>query len=102
MVNFGKTLLHLPVQALIGLIWVYQRTLSPALVALNPTCGCRFTPTCSHYARAALHEHGLFTGVALTIVRLAKCGPWHPGGEDPVQPRKYSCLKVSKATPAGR
>ena len=67
-----------------GLIRLYQLTVSPALVALNPTCGCRFAPTCSHYAREALREHGLVTGLFLTLRRLVKCGPWHPGGEDPV------------------
>ena len=87
---------YLPVRVLDAVIWLYQRTLSPALVVLNPTCGCRFAPSCSHYAREALREHGLFAGVALTVVRLAKCGPWHPGGEDPVPPRSRPvCTKVS-------
>ncbi|AOS44152.1 Putative membrane protein insertion efficiency factor [Lacunisphaera limnophila] len=76
-----------PVRLLDALLWVYQHTVSPALSALNPSMGCRFAPTCSHYARGALREHGLFTGLGLTVVRLAKCGPWHPGGEDPVPPR---------------
>lgn len=94
--GFVRLLLSFPARALDAAIWVYQRTLSPALVALNPTCGCRFAPTCSHYAREALREHGLFAGVALTVVRLAKCGPWHPGGEDlvPLRPRPV-CTKVS-------
>ena len=89
-----RRFLSLPARALSGFIWVYQRTLSPALVVINPTCGCRFAPTCSHYARAALQEHGFFAGLALTVVRLAKCGPWHPGGEDPVPDRKISCAAV--------
>lgn len=83
----GAWFLRLPVRLLDAAIWVYQRTLSPALTALNPHCGCRFAPTCSHYAREALREHGLLAGIGLTIVRLAKCGPWHPGGHDPVPPR---------------
>lgn len=78
------TLVDLPARAASGLVWVYQRTVSPALVVLFPTCGCRFAPTCSHYARGALTEHGLILGTGLTLRRLAKCGPWHPGGEDPV------------------
>ena len=94
--GFVRLLLSLPVRVLDAVIWLYQRTLSPALVVLNPTCGCRFAPSCSHYAREALREHGLFAGVALTVVRLAKCGPWHPGGEDPVPPRSRPvCTKVS-------
>ena len=82
-----------PARAVSGLIRLYQLTVSPALVALNPTCGCRFAPTCSHYAREALHAHGLLTGLTLTLRRLVKCGPWHPGGEDPVPVRV--CRRVS-------
>lgn len=87
-----------PARAASGLVWVYQQTVSPALVVLNPTCGCRFSPTCSHYARAALHEHGLIAGLGLTLRRLAKCGPWHPGGEDQVPARNRPvCAKVTAA-----
>jgi putative membrane protein insertion efficiency factor len=90
------TLVDLPARAASGLVWVYQKTVSPALVVLDPTGGCRFAPTCSHYARGALAEHGLFVGTALTLRRLAKCGPWHPGGEDPVPARaRPVCTKVS-------
>jgi putative membrane protein insertion efficiency factor len=88
-------ILDVPVRLLDALLWLYQRTASPALSALSPNMGCRFAPTCSHYARGALREHGLFAGLALTVVRLAKCGPWHPGGEDPVPPRKFSCFRIS-------
>jgi len=79
-------LLSLPSRGLSALIWIYQKTISPALVVAAPNCGCRFAPTCSHYAREALQEHGLLVGVALSARRLAKCGPWHPGGLDPVPP----------------
>ena len=92
----GSRLFSLPARAASGLIWVYQRAVSPALAALNPTCGCRFAPTCSHYAREALGEHGLILGLYLTLRRLAKCGPWHPGGEDPVPLRRRPvCTKIS-------
>lgn len=86
-------LARIPARALSALIWVYQKTLSPALVVIDPTGGCRFAPSCSHYARGALEEHGLVVGTWLTVCRLAKCGPWHPGGEDPV-PRKPVCTAV--------
>ncbi|MDB6167017.1 MAG: yidD [Lacunisphaera sp.] len=79
-------------------MWVYQRTVSPALAAVDPTGGCRFSPTCSHYARTALLEHGFLTGSWLTARRLVKCGPWHAGGEDPVPPRIAPvCTKISAA-----
>ena len=93
-----QSIVRLPARALSGLIWVYQRTLSPALVVISPNAGCRFAPRCSHYAQIALREHGLFGGIGLTLVRLAKCGPWHAGGEDPVPVRKLSCVKVAKPT----
>src|SRR5256885_2211358 len=48
------TLVDLPARAASGLVWVYQKTVSPALVVLDPTGGCRFAPACSHYARGAL------------------------------------------------
>ncbi len=85
---------RVPLRAATLLIWVYQKTVSPALVVLDPTGGCRFAPTCSHYARGALEEHGLLPGSWLTVCRLAKCGPWHPGGEDPVPSRKPRCTAV--------
>lgn len=91
-----SSLARLPVRVLDAALWLYQRTLSPALNLLNPHGGCRFTPTCSCYAREALRAHGLFAGIGLTVTRLAKCGPWHPGGEDPVPARRTPvCTKVS-------
>ena len=77
------SLLRFPARLASGVIWVYQRTLSPMLVAISPNSGCRFSPTCSCYAREALAEHGFVSGLWLTARRLVKCGPWHPGGEDP-------------------
>lgn len=45
---------------------------------------CRFEPTCSTYAIQALTEHGLCTGMILSIRRLLRCHPFNPGGLDPV------------------
>lgn len=45
---------------------------------------CRYSPTCSLYAKQALTKHGLFYGAWLSIKRLLKCHPWSPGGFDPV------------------
>ena len=94
--NYLSRIISFPARTAGGLIWLYQKTVSPALVVLNPTCGCRFVPTCSQYARDALTEHGLVSGFFLTLRRLVKCGPWHAGGEDPVplRPRRV-CTKVS-------
>nr|WP_231974426.1 membrane protein insertion efficiency factor YidD [Pseudonocardia sp. HH130630-07] len=59
----------------------YQVWISPNLLP-----SCRFHPSCSAYAVEALSVHGLVRGLALTAWRLLRCGPWHPGGWDPVPP----------------
>jgi putative membrane protein insertion efficiency factor len=77
----------LPARGLIGVIRLYQRTLSPVLpTVFGPACGCRFHPTCSRYAQEAVREHGALAGTWLALRRLAKCTPLHPGGLDPVPP----------------
>src|SRR6478735_7709736 len=72
-----------PERALIFCIELYRTYVSPTRM---PTC--RFTPTCSEYAVDALRERGALVGSLLTVVRLLKCGPWHPGGWDPVPARR--------------
>ncbi|MEK6683767.1 MAG: membrane protein insertion efficiency factor YidD [Nitrospirota bacterium] len=67
-------------QALIGLITLYQWTLSPLLPR-----ACRFAPTCSCYAVESVRRHGVIRGLRLTAARLLKCQPFHPGGYDPVR-----------------
>lgn len=43
----------------------YQLLLSPLKYALfGPSCGCRFQPTCSCYARESLLKYGFFFAVA--------------------------------------
>lgn len=82
---------RVPACMLLGLIRLYQRTLSPILPVLTlGTCGCRFSPTCSHYAAEAIQTHGAFTGASLAVRRLLKCTPLHPGGLDPVPARVCS------------
>ena len=84
-----RFILRLPAGFLLLLIRLYQRTLSPALPALfGSMCGCRFAPTCSHYAADAIRTHGVIAGVTLAAIRLVKCTPLHPGGFDPVPPRR--------------
>lgn len=45
---------------------------------------CRFHPSCSEYAEEAVERHGAWRGGWLALARLCRCGPWHPGGHDPV------------------
>ncbi len=44
---------------------------------------CRFYPSCSTYARLAIMRFGIFKGVMMSLVRIAKCHPFHEGGYDP-------------------
>lgn len=62
------------------LIKFYRVFLSP----LKPPT-CRFVPTCSEYALNAFERYGVVRGGYLTIRRILKCHPFHPGGYDPVK-----------------
>lgn len=107
--SFGQRLLRigaaLPGRFLVQSIRVYQRTVSPLLPVVSlGTCGCRFSPTCSHYAVDAIRAHGAMAGLGLALRRLVKCTPRHPGGLDPVPPslpRRKSGLPICHATRQG-
>lgn len=67
---------------LLALIALYQRTLSRLILAVvGPVC--RFEPSCSRYAAACISGHGALRGSLLSVRRLCKCHPFHPGGFDP-------------------
>ena len=70
---------QLPRRCLKALIRLYQVLLSPLLGNR-----CRFHPSCSHYALEAVSRFGVFRGGWLTLCRLGRCHPFHPGGFDPV------------------
>lgn len=74
------SLLNLPRLLLLGLIRIYQMTISRAL----PPDTCRFYPTCSHYGYQAIYHHGVIKGGWLAIYRVLRCNPFNPGGYDPV------------------
>ncbi|TDQ55535.1 membrane protein insertion efficiency factor YidD [Actinorugispora endophytica] len=74
----------------------YQRFISPLFPPV-----CRFYPSCSSYAVEALRVHGAFRGLWLTVRRLGKCHPFHPGGLDPVPPRKGGPVEETSDTGPG-
>jgi uncharacterized protein len=80
------------VRALVWLLHCYQRYISPGL---PPTC--RFSPTCSAYAIEALQVHGVLGGLWRALWRLLRCAPWHPGGIDPVPPRRPRAAPWSRS-----
>jgi len=67
---------------ILALTWpirLYQWLISPLL---GPNC--RFSPSCSHYAVAAIEQHGARRGGWLAVRRIMRCHPWGGSGYDPV------------------
>ncbi|MFN3305806.1 MAG: membrane protein insertion efficiency factor YidD [Candidatus Kapaibacteriota bacterium] len=64
---------------LIFLVRFYQTIISPLLPP-----SCRFYPTCSNYSLEAIQKYGAIKGLCMSIKRISKCNPMHPGGYDPV------------------
>ena len=87
--NLIRFLEQLPSRILRGLIRLYQLLLSPLLGNR-----CRFHPSCSHYAMEAVGRFGVLKGGWLTLVRLSRCHPFHPGGFDPV-PAAAACSEAA-------
>jgi putative membrane protein insertion efficiency factor len=65
---------------LITFIQLYRFIIAPVLPPV-----CRFIPTCSEYAIEAIETYGSTKGLYLSVRRLLRCHPFHPGGYDPVK-----------------
>ncbi len=72
------TLARLPTLALIGMVRLYQKCISPLLGPM-----CRFTPTCSEYFILAVKKYGVVRGSWRGVRRICRCHPFNPGGVDP-------------------
>ncbi len=59
------------------LIRTYQLLLGPFLGG-----ACRFYPSCSEFAVAAVRRDGVWHGGRLALSRLTRCHPLGPGGLD--------------------
>jgi putative membrane protein insertion efficiency factor len=79
-------------RVLIAVVAAYRRWVSPLM---GPHC--RFAPTCSEYAVTALRQDGAVRGSLLAARRVLRCQPFHPGGYDPVPPRRTSVASPSGA-----
>lgn len=78
--RFIRSCSNLLVRGAVGLVRFYQLYISPLK---GPTC--RFYPTCSSYSIQAFKKYGFLKGLWLTIKRVSKCHPFHPGGYDPLK-----------------
>ncbi len=65
-------------------LWLLTIIIAVVRPLLGPRGVCRFTPTCSQYAKEAICKHGVCKGSYLAVKRLLKCHPLHAGGYDPV------------------
>ncbi|MTW84870.1 membrane protein insertion efficiency factor YidD [Virgibacillus dakarensis] len=77
----------------ITLIKFYRKAISP----FKPP-SCRFYPTCSEYGLEAFRRFGAIKGGYLTIKRIGKCHPFHPGGVDLVPEKKEKKQKRFKGS----
>lgn len=83
-----NTILFYPRYLVIAIIKIYQQTLSfdhGWTKHLFPYGFCRFKPTCSEYAIAAIAKYGVIRGGIKAIWRILRCNPWNAGGWDPVK-----------------
>ena len=67
-------------EILIFFISLYRKFVSPI-----KSGKCRFYPTCSEYAIQAIDKYGAAKGMLMSVKRILKCHPFHPGGYDPVK-----------------
>jgi uncharacterized protein len=78
------------------MIGLYQRRISRWLPRR-----CKYEPTCSAYAVAAIRRFGLLRGTVLATWRILRCNPFSHGGYDPVEAQTLFRTTVDRS-PHGR
>ncbi len=63
----------------IGLINIYQK------ISILKAKSCRYSPSCSEYAKEAIGKYGLLAGMMMGTKRILTCNPFFEGGYDPVK-----------------
>jgi uncharacterized protein len=77
--NCTAVMRRISIQICVVTLKLYKKWISPILPG-----ACRFYPTCSEYSAQSIQKFGICKGISLSIKRLCKCHPFHPGGFDPV------------------
>jgi putative membrane protein insertion efficiency factor len=70
---------------LIGIINIYQKTLSPdhgPFKDLHPNGFCKYYPSCSQYTKESIQKYGSFKGTLKGAYRVLRCNPCSQGGVD--------------------
>ena len=77
---------HLPRNFTLLGLFAYRATISNLYGEV-----CKYYPSCSAYAVAAVQQYGMFRGMAKSLARIGRCHPWAAGGVDDVVPNpKFS------------
>lgn len=59
------------------LLSLYQKVLSPLLhQLLGVRTACRYSQTCSEYAKHVIQEYGILRGGVLAVRRVLSCSPF--------------------------
>lgn len=77
------SVLLLPRNSAVAALKAYRTVISPLYGDV-----CRYYPSCSAYAVAAIQQHGVVVGSALGAARIARCHPWAAGGVDDAPAKK--------------